>query len=470
MKKPSFDGGKRTADPREESDQREYHMRVRAFRKPLARAVSLVLGCMLMLGLLPTAAFAQEGTTATGSGSPNGTASVAPSSFDASALAGKENTVGSGDMLPLAAGGILPSGFDLPALSGHEDTTNSANSGIMPLDSLLTPEDSGDYGLIFDVASGEFWLDVDGNQALDASDTPYTAQTWGWDGTMLSLDSFSWTTPASCALTIVGGDVTIALTGSSTFESTCTAATDDSYGIYAPGTITVTGDGTLNAIGGSSAAGSVSYGIESANLTMDSGAVNAMGGASAGGSYGIYTGTIVANGGTLNAQGASAASGYSLGIDALNLTVDGTLVKATAGTASEGSFGIWIRTYGSAQFDSGTLEAAGNSAALSLSTYPALLLTLPPAYTYWTNVTPVDPGGAGTAFPGGAAYNYTGSEKYLKFTTLPVNNGNNQGGGDPGSLIPNTGDTASSMAWILLPAVLLLALASILSWRKSHQQ
>ena len=120
-----------------------------------------------------------------------------------------------------------------------------------------------DYGLIFDASAnpatgGKLWLDFNGNSAIDAgTDIEYAVSacviydwTTGSPGT-LTLNNFAWTTPAEVALTIIGGDVNLDITGSNTITSMHSGpATTNLRGMMSSGKITVGGSGTLHVTGG----------------------------------------------------------------------------------------------------------------------------------------------------------------------------------------------------------------------------
>ncbi|MCL2492863.1 MAG: hypothetical protein FWF33_02325 [Clostridiales bacterium] len=145
-----------------------------------------------------------------------------------------------------------------------------------------------DYGLIFNTLDGKMYQNASGSgipsadvlsgDSADSSNTPFTiGQGVNWDSqnlNILILNNFSWTTGASVALTIYGGDATINLT-SGTVNSFSSAEATTSTGIQSADSITVTGGGALNASGGTAANGS--YGINSPSLVYTGGTVTARG-------------------------------------------------------------------------------------------------------------------------------------------------------------------------------------------------
>ena len=106
------------------------------------------------------------------------------------------------------------------------------------------------------------------------------------------------------------------------------------------GKLTIEGDGTLEATGGT---GYISCGIcLGSQLTINSGTVIATA-QSAENAMAISTYGIVMNGGKLIAQSAEATNGSSYGIDSHgDIIINGGTVTATAGTASEESYGLGI--------------------------------------------------------------------------------------------------------------------------------
>ena len=132
---------------------------------------------------------------------------------------------------------------------------------IMPVFTIPALAVDADYGLIFDAASGKMYLDVTGAGTV-ASNIAYeytagSGTTWTGAAGVLTLNNFSWVTPAVIPLYIVGGEVTINLAAGSvnTFTSTAAGVTSHSDGIcadYSQGSdnLNITGEGTLNAISG----------------------------------------------------------------------------------------------------------------------------------------------------------------------------------------------------------------------------
>ena len=165
-------------------------------------------------------------------------------------------------------------------------------------------------------------------------------------------------------------DRSLTISGSGTLNVTGGASTDGSYGIHVfRGSLTISGSGTLNVTGGATTSGQYgSYGISAdQNLTISGGTVTANGGTATTDSYGIYSkGKTEISGGTVNATGGTATNDRSYGIyTKKGLSISGTAkVNATGGTATNGnSYGI--STYKDVTIESGTVTATGGTASNS---------------------------------------------------------------------------------------------------------
>ena len=358
-----------------------------------------------------------------------------------------------------------------------------------------------DYGLIFDTVSGKFYYDIDGSATLDAGDIDYTDQSgaWSWNSgtSTLSLNGFTYSVNnVYNVLTIVGGNLTINLSGVNTFEVYLIPGIGVTSGIYTGSNLTITGSGTLVATGGASntLTNVVSAGILSSGglVTINSGTVNAKGGnipiINDGGSAGIMVlgndliingGTVNAvsfdsgndsigvsvvngnlniNGGTLSAR-ANSADRYSRGISLTNgnISISGGSVTALGGASvADESYGIYVSS-GSIIAITGsatTLEARGQTAALS----DAPDISALSQYTYWTNTTTANPGGNGTTVPGGTAYVHTVAHKYVMITTVA---------GRTTSGAAKTGDNSNMYVWSALALISVLGICVAVRKRRS---
>jgi uncharacterized repeat protein (TIGR02543 family) len=262
----------------------------------------------------------------------------------------------------------------------HNDTVNSgisyvngANVGFFPLSSYVHVDSV--YGLLFDASSGKMYLDVE-NTGIAGGGNPeyFEGKDVTWIGTVgnLVLNGFSWTTSASTALTFVGQPVILNVNNADNADVSCVASTNNvknSCGINFTYSATITGAGALNVFSGDSS--DLSCGIVAMN-------------------------DIVIDGGG----------------------VVGVCVNAVAGAGALESFGIYIyddTLYGLSIVE-GTVVAQGETSAFSTSP-----ISLPDAYTYWTNTAAAaNPGTAGTLYYPNSdtiQYDYDKDELYVKIVS-----------------------------------------------------
>ncbi|MCL2708978.1 MAG: hypothetical protein FWF03_07690, partial [Defluviitaleaceae bacterium] len=271
------------------------------------------------------------------------------------------------------------------------------NTGFYKLDVTVTQYATRHDGLIFDIASGKFYIGEVGGTEYPAGPD------WDWNsGTLkLTLTNFNWVSDTPVALTILGGDsIIIDLVGANTFVSIGEGA--GAAGIASVASIAVEGSGELyaSAIGGM---GINMSGAAAANrsFTMNGGTVSASSGNLVN-THGLNVGALTINGGNLYASsGGPATTGAFYGVNAASLTI------------SNGS---------------GVLTASGSSRAINSITGPNL--NLPDGYRYFRG-SRADGGGAGEycAYPGGGTpYVYSASNNYVRIQamsphTLTVNDG-----------------------------------------------
>ena len=162
------------------------------------------------------------------------------------------------------------------------------------------------------------------------------------------------------------GDLTINIKGNNKIKNTSKSDWWDLAINIMNGKLTIEGDGTLEATGGT---GYTSCGISSGSkLTINSGTVIAAA-QSAENAMAIYTYGIVMNGGKLIAKSANATNGSSYGIGSHgDIIINGGTVTATAGTASQESYGLEISSVSGAEgkisLSSNTIvDASGVTAA-----------------------------------------------------------------------------------------------------------
>ncbi len=164
-----------------------------------------------------------------------------------------------------------------------------------------------------------------------------------------------------CAI-YADGNLEIVLEGANSV--TCPdAGGNSSYGVYVEsGSLTISGDGTLTATGGS---GLHSCGVRADGSVTIAGSanVNATGGRAAGQSYGVYAAyesVSISGNATLNATGSEAGNDSSLGVYAYaSINVSGGTVEGTGGTALN-SYGMFAST-DSVNISGGTVTAKSTS-------------------------------------------------------------------------------------------------------------
>ncbi len=160
--------------------------------------------------------------------------------------------------------------------------------GMLPAIALAAGSESADF-----VSDPTTALEL-----LNAAKTGTADSTW--DGRTLTLNGVNFVTTTAAAVKLPDG-ATIVLNGENIIKS---GSRDYCYGIYAEGSLTISGSGTLNVTGDT--AGTYSYGIytNNGNISVTGGTVNAYGG-NADYSYGIYAKQDMnIEDGTVNAYGA----------------------------------------------------------------------------------------------------------------------------------------------------------------------
>ena len=186
------------------------------------------------------------------------------------------------------------------------------------------------------VESYNLWV---GETEVTSANTSGTG--WSYDNQtrMLTLDGFIYE-GNGVGIESEYGDLTINIKGNNKIKNTSKSNWWDWAIDISNGKLTIEGDGTLEATGGT---GYRSCGIcLGSKLTINSGTVIATA-QSAENAAAIYTYGIVMNGGKLIAQSADATNGSSYGIDSHgDIIINGGTVTATAGTASQESYGLGI--------------------------------------------------------------------------------------------------------------------------------
>ena len=132
--------------------------------------------------------------------------------------------------------------------------------------------------------------------------------------------------------------------------------------INSVGTLTISGNGTLNVTGGT---GYTSHGLSAENIIIENGTVNATG-REASGSSGIYAaGTFTVNGGKVTATASTSSAGTSRGIECNNFILNNGEVTAIAGEATGSSYGIQAKKTMSHNME--RLSAKGETCAYIVS-------------------------------------------------------------------------------------------------------
>jgi len=283
--------------------------------------------------------------------------------------------------------------------------------------------------------------------------------TWTQSSRTLSLTNFNLSTSAETAIILPSGSA-ITLNGTNSIRSTYNGVNEtrgistgaitinstnngimtvtagsintggESIGIRTTGMLTINGNVTVNAYGGSASTVTgtcQSYGIYANRLLLITGSaiVNAIGGittvsgSGSAGSTGIqmrapnYESCEIGGSARVNATGRTAVNSYSMGVSASGtLNINGNAnVTATGGTASGSnpySYGIHASFY----LKGGSITMTGNNSA----TYDNY--TVPMSFRYWTNATATSVGavqGTGTGIASGtSATAITSAHKYAR--------------------------------------------------------
>ena len=222
--------------------------------------------------------------------------------------------------------------------------------GMIPIAALAT----GPVAVTADFTSG------DGSAALallNAAKTEGVADSV-WDSTTntLTLNGVNFETTAATAVKLPDGS-TIVLNGVNTIKGVGSSS-EDSYGIYADGALTIQGTGTLNVTGGDTSSRSCGIYANNGNVIISGGTITATGGTSGRASLGIYSyndKNVEISGGTVTATGGTATDDGSFGINAEGeVKISGGKVEATADEGSYYGYGIYNKAY----ISGGTITAA----------------------------------------------------------------------------------------------------------------
>ena len=230
---------------------------------------------------------------------------------------------------------------------------------------------------------------------LNAAKTGTTDSTWDSSNNNLTLNGVNFTTTASTAVKLPAGSE-IVLNGDNIITSG-EAKSKDSFGIYAEGSLTISGSGTLNVTSGT--ANDDCYGIYAkGSIAISGGTVTAEGGTANDNSYGIYTKD--------------------------NITIAGGTVNANGGTATNNSYGIYAHY--KVNIAGGTLIAkvtSGNGTANALNKAPK---TLPDTYWWRTSNSGAYLKYPASAYIWDAAHTYFEIQKPGYTVTFDANGGSGE--------------------------------------------
>lgn len=317
----------------------------------LTKLLSILLALVMVVGILPTTALAEEPATATADFSTDPTAALS--------------------LLNDAKTGTTDSTWDSTTktltLNGVNFTTEAATAVKLPDGAII--ELTGDNTITGGNASSGacYGIYAEGNLTIEGSGTlTVTAGTAGGTGS----NDRSCGIYTENALTMSSGIV-------KAYAGTSAKA---SLGIYSKGNFTTSGTADVTG-NGNTATGDGSFGINAEGAVIISGGkVKATGGTGRG-SDGIYSGsrTVTVNGGTVMAIGGAVTAGWSVGIFAYDaesgsgtVTINGGTVTSAANSRASETMPFYSRVTGAdiktIKFNSN--NGSGNMAAkISGETY-----------------------------------------------------------------------------------------------------
>lgn len=256
--------------------------------------------------------------------------------------------------VPLTTGAKIGVGYYQPY---GKNEIPLADSGKQFKDAFFTDDDKNYEITTKDGVDGIFYSpkNSSGGSSTPSTPTSYKLRVGGVEVTSANTSGIGWSYDNQTRmLTLDGfiyegngvgiqseyGDLTINIKGNNKIKNTSKSDWWDLAINIMNGKLTIEGDGTLEATGGT---GYTSCGISSGSkLTINSGTVIAAA-QSAENAMAIYTYGIVMNGGKLIAKSADATKGSSYGIGSHgDIIINGGTVTATAGTASQESYGLGI--------------------------------------------------------------------------------------------------------------------------------
>ena len=256
--------------------------------------------------------------------------------------------------VPLTTGAKIGVGYYQPY---GKNEIPLADSGKQFKDAFFTDDDKNYEITTKDGVDGIFYSpkNFSGGSSTPSTPTSYKLRVGGVEVTSANTSGTGWSYDNQTRmLTLDGfiyegngvgieseyGDLTINIKGNNKIKNTSKSNWWNLAINIMNGKLTIEGDGTLEATGGT---GYTSCGISSGSkLTINSGTVIAAA-QSAENAMAIYTYGIVMNGGKLIAKSADATKGSSYGIGSHgDIIINAGTVTATAGTASQESYGLGI--------------------------------------------------------------------------------------------------------------------------------
>ncbi len=263
--------------------------------------------------------------------------------------------------VPLTTGAKIGVGYYQPY---GKNEIPLADSGKQFKDAFFTDDDKNYEITTKDGVDGIFYSpkNSSGGSSTPSTPTSYNLRVGGVEVTSANTSGTGWSYDNQTRTLILDGfiyegngvgiqseygDLTINIKGNNKIKNTSKSDWWDLAINIMNGKLTIEGDGTLEATGGT---GYTSCGISSGSkLTINSGTVIAAA-QSAENAMAIYTYGIVMNGGKLIAQSADATNGSSYGIGSHgDIIINGGTVTATAGTASQESYGLEISSVSGAE-------------------------------------------------------------------------------------------------------------------------
>lgn len=263
--------------------------------------------------------------------------------------------------VPLTTGAKIGVGYYQPY---GKNEIPLADSGKQFKDAFFTDDDKNYEITTKDGVDGIFYSpkNSSGGSSTPSTPTSYNLRVGGVEVTSANTSGTGWSYDNQTRTLILDGfiyegngvgiqseygDLTINIKGNNKIKNTSKSDWWDLAINIMNGKLTIEGDGTLEATGGT---GYTSCRISSGSkLTINSGTVIAAA-QSAENAMAIYTYGIVMNGGKLIAQSADATNGSSYGIGSHgDIIINGGTVTATAGTASQESYGLEISSVSGAE-------------------------------------------------------------------------------------------------------------------------